>query len=183
MVAAVCAAEEQPVAAETAVFGAGCFWCVEAIYQQQPGVLGVVSGFAGGRESEPNYDDVVAGKTGHAEVIRVEFDPAVVSYRELVDLFWQTHDPTDPRGVWPDFGPHYRSIILYGDERQHAEVLASKEEAQAGLAKPIATEIAPLTEFYPAEQYHQDFARKNPDHPYVRTILLPKLKKLGLEMP
>jgi len=174
----------EPAVTETAVFGAGCFWCVEAFYLRKPGVLKVVSGFAGGTEPNPTYEQVVAGETSHAEVVEVTFDPRQISYRELVDFFWQTHDPTDPRGVAPDFGPHYRSTILYASPEQQAIAKASKAtlEASGTHPKPIITRIEPLDQFYPAEDYHQDFANRNPNHPYVQRILLPKLKKIGLDL-
>lgn len=172
-----------PAATETAVFGAGCFWCVEAFYEQQPGVTNVISGYAGGTEDNPNYKQVSAGSTGHAEVVQVEFDPAVTSYEKLLEFFWTTHDPTNGRGVWPDFGKQYRSIILPSGEEQKAAAEKSKAAAEAKLGKPIATEIAPLTKFFPAEEYHQDYVRRNPKDSYVVGIALPKLKKLGLKAP
>jgi peptide-methionine (S)-S-oxide reductase len=185
--AAVCAAafSQTAVAAETktAVFGAGCFWCVEAYFEQQPGVKNVISGYAGGSEDNPNYKQVSAGNTGHAEVVQVEFDPAVTSYEKLVEFFWKTHDVTDGRGVAPDFGKQYRSIILYADDEQKAVAEKSKAAAAARLGKPVATEIAPLTKFFPAEEYHQDYVRKNPKDGYVQGVAVPKLKKLGLKLP
>jgi peptide-methionine (S)-S-oxide reductase len=165
---------------ETAVFGAGCFWCVEAFYEPQPGVVRVTSGYAGGSEANPTYKQVSAGRTSHAEVVLIEFDPTKTSYEKLVDFFWKTHDATDGSGVWPDFGKQYRSIILYKDEAQRQAIERSKARAQAGLSKPIATEISPLTKFWPAEDYHQDYVVNNPDDTYVVNIAKPKLKKLGL---
>ncbi len=168
---------------ETAVFGAGCFWCVEAYFEQQAGVKNVVSGYAGGPENNPNYKQVSAGSTGHAEVVQVEFDPAVTSYEKLVEFFWKTHDPTDGRGVAPDFGKQYRSIILYRDDEQKAVAEKSKAAAAARLGKPVATEIVALTKFFPGEDYHQDYAQKNPNDGYVQGVAVPKLKKLGLKLP
>jgi len=162
---------------ETAVLGAGCFWCIEGIYQNVEGVESVVSGFAGGTVENPTYEQVTSGKTGHAEVVKITYDPKQVSYRDLLDLFWQIHDPTDPRGVWPDFGPMYRSIILTSDDAQKAIAEQAKAEAGKVHSKPIVTEISRLEEFYPAEKYHQDFVRQNPNHPYVRQIALPKMEK------
>jgi len=176
--AGVCSAET-----ETAVFGAGCFWCVEAFYEQQPGVKNVVSGYAGGSEANPDYKQVSAGSTGHAEVVQVEFDPAVTSYKKLVEFFWSTHDATDGRGVAPDFGKQYRSIILYRTPEQKEVAEASKAAYSAKLGKPIATEIQSLEKFYPAEEYHQDYVRRNPKDRYVVGVALPKLKKLGLKIP
>ena len=168
---------------ETAVFGAGCFWCVEAFYEQQPGVKNVVSGYAGGKEANPNYEQVSAGRTGHAEVVEVEFDPAVTSYEKLLEFFWTTHDPTDGRGVAPDFGKQYRSIILSRTPEQQAAAEKSKAALAAKLGKPVATEIAGLDQFYPAEEYHQDYVRRNPKDRYVVGVAIPKLKKLRLKVP
>jgi peptide-methionine (S)-S-oxide reductase len=170
-------AQDESSQTATAVVGAGCFWCVEGVYENVPGVLAVESGFAGGTVPNPTYDQVTSGRTGHAEVVRITYDPSKISYPKLLELFWQIHDPTDPSGVWPDFGPMYRSIILPQGEEQLQQALAAKESAQALFPKPIATEIKPLTEFYSAEAYHQDFVRRNPDHPYVRRIALPKMEK------
>ena len=163
-----------------ATFGAGCFWCVEAVYRRIDGVTDVVPGYAGGKESNPTYQKVGAGLTGHAEVVQITFDPAKVSYDKLLEIFWKTHDVTDPSGVSPDFGRQYRSLLLYHDESQRLAIERSKAEAQKKFTKPIATEIAPLEKFYPAESYHWDYVRKNPNDSYVRNVALPKLKKLGL---
>ncbi len=170
---------------ETAVVGAGCFWCVEAFYEDLPGVVNVVSGYAGGPEPDPKYADVSAGRTGHAEVVKITFDPAKTDYETLIDFFWKTHDVTDPSGVWPDFGKQYRSIILYQNEAQKRMAKASKArlEASGELDKPVATQIVALEQFHPAEDYHQDYVKKNPDDPYVQRIALPKMKKLGLPSP
>lgn len=174
----------QETGGEKAVVGAGCFWCVEAFYEQQPGVIDVVSGYAGGKKTNPNYDEVSAGKTGHAEVVQIVFDPARTSYEKLIEFFWKTHDPTDGRGVWPDFGRQYRSIIVPLNDAQRAVAEKSKAEARERLGKEIATEIAPVgTTFHPAEDYHQDYVRKNPQDRYVTGVAIPKLKKLGLEVP
>lgn len=168
---------------QTAVFGAGCFWCVEAFYEQQPGVKNVVSGYAGGSEANPNYKQVSAGSTGHAEVVQVEFDPAVTSYEKLAEFFWKTHDPTEGRGVAPDFGKQYRPLILFSTPEQQAVAEKSKAALAARLGKPVAAEIVALEKFYPAEDYHQDYVRKNPKDGYVVGVALPKLKKLGLKVP
>lgn len=162
---------------QTAVLGAGCFWCVEGVYENVPGVLGVESGFAGGTVPNPTYDQVCSGRTGHAEVVRITFDPGKITYTKLLELFWTIHDPTDPTGVWPDFGPMYRSILLPADAEQMRQAIASRDQAQEKFSRPIATEISPLKEFYSAEEYHQDFVRRNPNHPYVRRIALPKMEK------
>jgi peptide-methionine (S)-S-oxide reductase len=162
---------------ETLVLGAGCFWCVEGVYENIPGVISADSGFAGGHVANPTYKQVTSGNTGHAEVVRIKYDPDQVTPAELVELFWQIHDPTDPRGVAPDFGPMYRSILLARDEPQLEEFRALKASAQSKYDRPIITEISLLGDFYPAEDYHQDFVRNNPDHPYVRNIAIPKMRK------
>lgn len=164
----------------TATFAAGCFWCMELIYEQIPGVTNVVSGYAGGKEATPTYKQVGAGKTGHAETIQITFDPAQVSFEKLVEIFWKTHDATDPRGVAPDFGKQYRSALFYHDEAQRAAIEKSRAEAQKGLKKPIATQVVPFEKFWPAEEYHQDYARRNPKDSYVRNISIPRLKQVGL---
>ena len=166
-----------------AVVGAGCFWCVEAEFEQVPGVVNVISGYAGGREPDPNYESVGSGRTGHAEVVEIEYDPTVVTYDGLIDFFWKTHDPTDARGVAPDFGPQYRSIILYSSEAERTAAESARQAEAQRRDKPIATEIAPLTRFYPAEEYHQDYVWRNPRQGYVQSVAIPKLKKLGLKTP
>ena len=165
----------------TTVLGAGCFWCVESIFEELEGVHEVVSGYAGGREENPSYNQVAAGKTSHAETVKIIYDPQVIRYRELIDFFWTTHDPTRSDGVWPDYGPQYRSILLYQNEEEKATIEASRQAYESVTGKTIATEIQPLGIFYPAETYHQDYAAKNPNDRYVRGVLNPKLKKLGLD--
>lgn len=166
----------------TAVLGGGCFWCVEAVYQSLPGVLSVTSGYAGGSTENPSYEQVTSGRTGHAEVVRIAFDPEQVTYEQILDLFWKAHDPTTLNRQGADVGTQYRSIILTADEGQRAVAEASKQAAQAGFAAPIVTEIVPLSQFYPAEEYHQDFYRNNPTHPYNRAVIRPKLEKLATDL-
>lgn len=160
------------------VLGGGCFWCVEALYERMDGVQSVVSGYAGGATPNPSYKAVCSGTTGHAEVVKIEFDPAVISLRSLIDFFWEAHDPTTLNRQGADVGTQYRSIILYADDEQEKAAKASLEAAQAKLEKPIVTEIAPLEDFYPAEVDHQDYYRNNPNAPYCRFVIAPKLKKL-----
>lgn len=171
---------EVPAGMQTAVLGAGCFWCVEAFYERLDGVRSVVSGYAGGEEADPKYKEVAMGQTSHAEVVQVIYDPATISYRELVDFFWTTHDATRGDGVWPDFGSQYRSILLYTNDEEQAVIAASRQAYEAETGKTVATDIKALDTFYPAETYHQDYAEKNPNDRYVQGILKPKLKKLGL---
>ena len=163
-----------------AVLGAGCFWCLEAAYEEIDGVHGAISGYAGGSETAPTYNEVSKGQTTHAEVIKVVYNPNVVTYRELIDFFWSTHDASRSDGVWPDFGPQYRSILLYQNDAERTAIEASSAEHEAKTGQLIATEIKALDIFYPAENYHQNYADKNPNDRYVRGILEPKMKKLGL---
>ena len=172
---------EVPAGMQTAVLGAGCFWCVEAFYQGLDGVHDAVSGYAGGEEINPTYGEVARGQTGHAEVVQIIYDPEIVGYRELIDFFWTTHDATRGDGVRPDFGPQYRSILLYKNEEEKAAIEASRRAYEAETGKTVATDIKALDIFYPAETYHQDYAGKNPNDRYVRGVLAPKLKKLELE--
>jgi methionine-S-sulfoxide reductase len=147
-----------------ATFGGGCFWCMEPPFEQLEGVTSVVSGYAGGHRKNPTYEEVSSGTTGHAEVVQVTFDPAKISYEKLLDVFWRNIDPTDPHGQFADKGSQYRTAIFYHDEAQREAAEKSKEAlAQSGkFAKPIVTQIAPATDFYPAEDYHQDYYKKNP---------------------
>jgi len=169
------------VSAEEAVLGAGCFWCVEAVYERLPGVSEVISGYAGGSEKDPTYRAVSSGRTSHAEVVKIVFDPEVITYNEILEMFWKIHDATDGRGVWPDFGPHYRSILLYTDEEQKKQVELAVNKKNANSKKPLATEVKALDIFYPAEEYHQDYVKRKPNDRYVRNIAIPKLKKAGLK--
>lgn len=164
---------------ELATFGGGCFWCTEAVFEKLPGVVAVVSGYAGGHTPNPNYKEICTGETGHAEVIQIEFDPAKISYDALLDAFWQAHDPTTLNRQGADRGPQYRSIILYHSPEQHAAALRSKELANArDFGGKITTEIVALKKFFPAEDYHQDYFRKNPNQPYCQAVIVPKLFKL-----
>lgn len=162
---------------ETAVVGGGCFWCTEAVYQTVPGIKSVVSGYAGGTVPNPTYEQVCSGRTGHAEVVKIEFDPAQISYEKVIDLFWKAHDPTTLNRQGADSGTQYRSIILYSDDVQKAAAEKSKAAAASQFKDPIVTEIVPLKEFYPAEGYHQDFYQNNPNHPYNQAVTARKLEK------
>ncbi len=165
----------------TAVFGGGCFWCMDAVFQYVPGVIKITSGFAGGTEVNPSYEEVCTGRSGHAEVIQITYDPTKVTYDQLLDLFWKAHDPTTLNRQGADHGTQYRSIILTESPEQAAEAVASKKKAQSQFPDPIVTEIKPLTDFYPAEKYHQDYYQNNKDvNPYCQVVITPKLKKLGL---
>lgn len=167
--------------ADTAVFGGGCFWCVEAVFEQIDGVLSVESGYAGGHVASPTYEEVCRGTTGHAEVARITFDPAVVRFEELLDVFWQAHDPTTPNRQGADVGTQYRSAVFCTSEAQILAANASRDAAQSSFSDPIVTEIGMLDTFYPAENYHQDYYRRNRNAPYCQVVIRPKLKKLNLE--
>ena len=171
-------ADPEPMQTETATLGGGCFWCVEAVYERLPGIISVVSGYAGGQTENPTYEEIGTGKTGHAEVVQIEYDPAKISYEKIIDLFWEAHDPTTLNRQGADTGPQYRSIILTENDDQMRIANESKTRAQTKSKSPIVTEIVPLAKFYPAEDYHQDFYRENPMHPYNLAVIRPKLKKL-----
>lgn len=165
---------------EAAVFGGGCFWCTEAIFQNLKGVKTVVSGYAGGQTPNPSYQQVSTGKTGYVEVIKIEFSPDVIAYRDLLEVFFATHDPTTPNQQGADIGEQYRSVIFYGSEEQRrvAEKFIEGLEQQGEFDAPIVTTIQPLDRFYEAEEYHQNFYQKNPDKPYCQVVINPKLAKL-----
>jgi peptide-methionine (S)-S-oxide reductase len=163
---------------EVATLGGGCFWCVEAVYERLPGVISVTSGFAGGHTENPTYREVCTGTTGHAEVTQIVFDPQKISFAQLLDVFWQAHDPTTLNRQGADEGTQYRSIILYHDEKQKLVAEKSKLAAQANFKDPIVTEIVPFKKFYPAEDYHQGYYDANSNAPYCRMVIAPKLKKL-----
>jgi peptide-methionine (S)-S-oxide reductase len=168
---------------ETATLAAGCFWCVEAVLQQVPGVARVRSGYTGGSKPNPTYKEVCTGETGHAEAVQVEFDPKVLSYEKLLDWFFRLHDPTTLNRQGADEGTQYRSAIYWHTEAQKAAAEKLKRELDQGGAflAPIVTEIAKAGEFYAAENYHQDYYRQNQDQGYCRIVIRPKLEKLGLQ--
>ena len=166
---------------ETATFGAGCFWCVEAVLERLDGVTDVRSGYMGGKVPDPTYRDVCSGDTGHAEVVQVTFDPSKISYESLLDWFWRLHDPTTLNRQGEDAGTQYRSAIFVHSDAQRAAAEASRAAAQPGFEDPIVTEIVAASAFWPAEGYHQDYYRQNGAQPYCRAVIRPKMKKLGLE--
>ena len=182
--ACVLAAAVSSAAAQTntakAIFAGGCFWCTEAVFDELRGVHSVVSGYAGGTTKNPSYEQVCSGTTGHAEVIRIEFDPAEISFRDLLTVFFATHDPTTLNRQGNDSGTQYRSAVFYGNEQQKNDAAAFiKELDEAKTFKsPIVTTLEPLTEFYPAEDYHQNFFANNPYQPYCQYSIPPKLNKL-----
>ncbi len=168
---------------EVATLGGGCFWCLEALYQQMIGVQKVVSGYAGGHIDNPTYRQICSGRTGHAEVTQITFDPDVISYEEMLDIFWRIHDPTTLNRQGADVGPQYRSIILYHNEEQREIAERSKAETDASnlYRNPIVTQIAPLSKFYKAEAYHQNYYRSNPNQGYCRFVIDPKVRKFRKE--
>jgi peptide-methionine (S)-S-oxide reductase len=172
------ASETKSAATEIATLGGGCFWCLEALYETFDGVKSVTSGYAGGHKDNPTYKQVCSETTGHAEVVQVEYDPKKFTYEQILDIFWEIHDPTTLNRQDRDTGPQYRSVILYHDEAQKKAAEKSRNAAQAKFKDKIVTEIAPLKKFYLAEEYHQDYFRKNPNAPYCAYVISPKLQKL-----
>ena len=170
-----------PEGAETLTLGAGCFWCVEAVYQQIPGVYSAVSGYMGGHVAEPTYAQVCTGTTGHAEVVQVVYDPKKLPTEKLLEWFWDLHDPTQVDGQGADIGPQYRSMIFYHTDAQKKIAEASKKEAQKKKDKPIVTKIEKAKTFYKAEKNHQDFYFLNKSNGYNRAVIAPKLDKLHLQ--
>lgn len=170
---------EKESGTETATFGSGCFWCTEAIFQQVDGVLRVESGYSGGKVKNPTYKEVCSGLTGHAEVIRLTYNPTVVSYDQLLEIFWQTHDPTTLNRQGADVGTQYRSVIFYHSDvqKQKAEYYKRRLEEENVFGKPIVTEISPAGEFFKAEDYHQNYYNLNRNAPYCSFVITPKLEK------
>jgi len=162
-----------------ATFGSGCFWCTEAVFERVEGVQSVVSGYAGGTVEYPSYNKVCTGTTGHAEVIQITYDPDIITYDELLQIFWRTHDPTTLNRQGNDVGTQYRSVIFYHDDEQKQLAEKYKEELNASGAwkDPIVTEIVPLTNFYKAEDYHQNYYENNPNQGYCSFVIAPKLEK------
>lgn len=163
----------------TAVLGGGCFWCLEAVFEQLQGVTEVVSGYSGGHVPHPTYDAVCGGRTGHAEVVQITYDPGVVSYREILEVFFSIHDPTTRDRQGNDVGPQYRSVIFYRDEGQKAEAEAVIRDLEAKRVwpAPIVTQVEPVHEFYPAEDYHQEYFRRHAAQPYCQVVVAPKVAK------
>ena len=165
---------------EVATFGSGCFWCSEAVFSELQGVLRVEPGYSGGRVPNPTYEQVCTDDTGHAEVAQVTFDPSVISYRELLEVLFSTHDPTTLNRQGADVGTQYRSVIFYGDrsQKEDAEKIIRELSEERVFRNPIVTEVSPLGAFYPAEDYHRDYYRRNAMKPYCQAVIAPKLSKL-----
>ncbi len=164
---------------ELATFGGGCFWCTEAVFKELKGVESVTSGYSGGHVINPAYREVTSGRTGHAEAIEIEFDPTIVSFQELLEVFWATHDPTTLNRQGADVGPQYRSVIFYHNEKQKeiAEEIKQKLNDEKVFDKPVVTEISPWENFYRAENYHQDYYENNAEQGYCQFVIVPKLDK------
>ena len=164
---------------QVATLAGGCFWCLEAVFEQIPGVVHVVSGYTGGTLDNPNYEAVCGGQTGHAEAVRIAFDPAVISFRQLLEVFFSIHDPTTLNRQGADVGTQYRSVIFYHDEQQKAtaEQMIQELDASGKWHDPIVTEVVPLDAFYKAEDYHQEYYQHHQNQPYCRVVIAPKLNK------
>lgn len=178
-------AKNFPEGTKVATFGSGCFWCSEEFFHQLPGVLSVVSGYMGGEASTANYKEVCTGRTGHAEVAQVHYDPTKITFEQLLDRFFASHDPTTLNAQGADRGTQYRSVVFYHDLGQQASAKAKIKELteQKRFSDVIVTEVSEAKDFYPAEDYHQNFARKNPTHGYLESVLYPKMEKLKLQIP
>lgn len=181
----VCDLTDKPVlltvaTKETATLGGGCFWCLEAVYEEVDGVESVVSGYAGGHVADPTYRHVCSGDTGHAEVVQLTYDPSTVSYRDLLEIFFTIHDPTTKDRQGPDVGPQYRSIILSHDEEQRSTAVSLIQDLENDgvFEDPIVTEVEELDAFYPAEEGHQNYYERNPSQPYCQSVISPKVTKL-----
>ena len=166
---------------EIATLGGGCFWCLEPIFKDLPGVEEVVVGYSGGMVPNPSYEQVCTGKTGHAEVVQISFDPGVISFTEILEAFFNSHDPTTPNRQGGDVGPQYRSILFYHsqEQRENAERVIGDLNASGTWKAPIVTEVVPFKEFYKAEAYHQDYFAKNPHAPYCQIVIKPKVDKVS----
>jgi peptide-methionine (S)-S-oxide reductase len=167
------------VGLDTAVLGGGCFWCLEAVYNELQGITSVVSGYAGGSVPNPSYEQVCGGRTGHAEVVQLTFDPSVISYRDILEIFFTIHDPTTPNRQGGDVGTQYRSIILYrsAEQEQVARSVIAEINASGVWPAPLVTQVEPLDRFYPAEAYHQNYFERNPYQPYCQVVIAPKVAK------
>lgn len=163
-----------------ATFGGGCFWCLDAIFHRTKGILSIKSGYSGGSSANPSYESIHNNATGHTESVQVEFDPSIISYDVLLQIFWTSHNPTTPNQDGASIGSEYRSIIFYHDEDQRLAAETSRDTFAAELwSDPIVTEIIPFDKFYDAEDYHQDFYNKQPQHPYCQIVINPKLAKFS----
>lgn len=175
-------AEESTMRYEKATLGGGCFWCLEAVFEETRGVIDVVNGYAGGQTINPTYEEVCSGKTGHAEVVQITFDPTIISYEELLKIFWLIHDPTTLNRQGKDIGTQYRSVIFYHDEMQKVKAEASIKIFAPKFTQPIVTEIKPLAAFFRAEEYHQDYFKNHPTQGYCMFVVSPKVEHFKHDM-
>lgn len=162
---------------EKALVGGGCFWCIEAVYNRVRGVQSAISGYAGGARKNPSYEQVCSGATGHAEVVEITYDPSVIAYEEILEIFWEIHNPTTLNAQGADRGTQYRSVIYYYDEVQKEKAKASIAQAQLSWNDPIVTELSPMPEFYLAESYHQNYYNEHPTQGYCHVVIAPKIEK------
>ncbi len=167
---------------EKATFAGGCFWCTEAVFEEVEGVVDVVSGYSGGFTDNPTYEEVCTGRTGHAECVQITYNPDKITYEKLLDIFWMVHDPTTLNRQGADVGTQYRSAIFYHSEEQRLTAEKSKLNISKYFKDKIVTEIAPLKKFFKAEEYHQDYFKKNPDAAYCKIVIKPKLEKLRIKL-
>lgn len=175
----------QSAPSEVATLAGGCFWCIEAVFREVNGVESVISGYTGGTTANPTYQQICAGETSHAEAVDVTFDPAKISYREILEIFFSVHDPTTLNRQGVDTGTQYRSAIFYHNEQQKAmaeQIIRELNDANV-WATPIVTEVTPLQEFYPAEDYHQEYFERNPEYTYCRMVIAPKIAKFRKQYP
>ncbi len=166
---------------QKALLGGGCFWCIEAVFNRVKGVSSAISGYAGGANPNPTYRDICTGTTGHAEVVEITFDADVISFNDILEIFWEIHDPTSLNCQGADRGTQYRSVIFYLDETQKQEAMASAQALQKGLRDPIVTELSPAPEFFEAEAYHQDYYAINPNQGYCQAVVAPKVQKFMMK--
>ena len=173
--------KDKEVAYEFAILGGGCFWCTEAVFEKIEGVVNVISGYAGGASTNPTYKEICTGKSGHAEVIKIKFNPAVITFAKILDIFGKCHDPTTLNRQGADVGTQYRSTIMYLTEDQKSQAKLWKKKVGLTLPVPVVTEIVKAPIFYEAEEYHQNYYQRNPNQGYCNFVIRPKLKKLNLE--
>lgn len=166
---------------QTAILGGGCFWCIEAVYTRAKGVQSAISGYAGGERANPTYQEICTGATGHAEVVKITFDENVISYEDILDIFFEIHDPTSLNRQGADAGTQYRSVIYYLNEEQKDAAEAKMEDLQKSLSSPIVTELSPAPEFFDAEGYHQDYLTHNPSQGYCQAVVAPKVQKFMMK--
>ncbi len=166
---------------QTAILGGGCFWCIEAVFSRAKGVQSAISGYAGGENPNPSYQEICTGTTGHAEVVKITFDETVISYEDVLDIFFEIHDPTSLNRQGADAGTQYRSVIYYLDDEQKDAAEAKMEELQKRLPSVIVTELTPAPEFFDAEAYHQDYLTHNPNQGYCQAVVAPKVQKFMMK--